>query len=182
MARFRLLGKHYLNVPGTKWEQIEVSQATKRQIRHQYDVHMFLDPEDPGTHPFFNGDKAPEFIVATVPSPQWPQDIIFVGAPSREMEPLDDEARALLARLPGIPPMGAEAFPATAAPAQVSAAPSALDEMRGMMAELRGTVTELVGQNEALRQQIARMEEEKLDVEPGVTPRRPTTEGLNLGV
>ena len=47
MARWKLTQKHYLMVPGTKWEYVENDRSTGRPIRKTYDVPLFLDPEDP---------------------------------------------------------------------------------------------------------------------------------------
>lgn len=90
MARFRLKAKHYLNVPGTEWEQKETDQATGKQVRKVYEVPLYLDPEDPSSHNYPG-----EVIVATVKDKAFPRDIIFVPPCSVDMEPLDEEAEAM---------------------------------------------------------------------------------------
>ena len=95
MARFRLKGKHYLKVPGTEWEQKETSQETGKQARKVYPVPRFLDPDDPGD---WNFRDIPEITVSTKEDPKYPRDIIFIGKPTPDMEPLDDEAVAMFKR------------------------------------------------------------------------------------
>lgn len=94
MARFRLRGKHYLNVPGTEWEQKELDQATGKQARKIYPVPMFLDPAEPA-----DCNYPGEIIVATEISKGNGRDIVFLGDPTPDMEPLDDEAEALVESL-----------------------------------------------------------------------------------
>jgi len=104
MARFRLLASHYLVVTGTEWEQKEIDQGTGKEIRRRYKVPRLLhidDPADwnyphisPATGKAFGGD----IIVATEDDPNFPRDIVFVGPPTPEMEPLDDEAREIVAQ------------------------------------------------------------------------------------
>lgn len=97
MARWRLMGKHYLNVPSTeadsslgKWEYKETSKETGKQARKVFNVPTYLNPED-GADCNYPG----EIIVSHTYSAQYHKDIIFVGAPTPEMEPIDDEASAI---------------------------------------------------------------------------------------
>lgn len=92
MARFRLRAPHYLNVPGTTWEYTEADQFNaKKQKKTQFPVPMFLHPDDP------NDQNYPgEVIVATEESAQYPRDIVFVGPPTPDMEPIDEAAQALI--------------------------------------------------------------------------------------
>ena len=99
MARWKLMTAHYLNVAGTKWEYQEVSRVTGKQIRMQLPVPMYLDPRDPAdyTHKWGRGEEGEgEIIVSRGPSSD-PKDIIFVGDPTPDMVPLDDEAKAISA-------------------------------------------------------------------------------------
>jgi hypothetical protein len=89
MARYRLKGKHYLNVEGTDWEQVEVDLTTGKQVRKRYPVPTYLDPEDSSCHNYPG-----EVIVSSKASNAFPRDLIFKGLPSLDMEPLDDEAQA----------------------------------------------------------------------------------------
>lgn len=91
MARFRLKGKHYLNVPGTEWEQEETPLGKGgKTLRKRYHVPTYFDPEDQSDQNYPG-----EIIVATEASKQYPKDIIFAGPPTADMEPLDDEAQEL---------------------------------------------------------------------------------------
>lgn len=88
MARWKLTSAHYLNVPGTEWEYKEVSRETGRQVRKIYEVPLYLDPKDPGDHNY------PDEIIVTNGGTRQPRDIKFVGKPTPEMEPIDEEAIA----------------------------------------------------------------------------------------
>jgi hypothetical protein len=106
MARYKLKGPHYLNVPGTEWEQVEVDLVTGRQGRHRYPVPRYLDPGDPAD--CVNGIC----VVTDKKSPEFPGDILFVGPPSMDMDPLDAEAEALVAKVKGMGEHPIESLPA----------------------------------------------------------------------
>lgn len=88
MARWKLREKHYLKVPGNEWEYQETAQSGKTG-RKRYEVPMFLNPDDPADYNYPDG-----IIVGYTPHDR---DIIFVGPPTPDMEPLDDEAKKLSA-------------------------------------------------------------------------------------
>ena len=95
MARWRLTSAHYLNVPErdgqkSEWEQRETSRETGRQVRKLYPVPLLLDPKEPTD---FNYPG--EIIVAHGDKLHHPRDLIFLGPPTPDMEPLDDEAEAI---------------------------------------------------------------------------------------
>jgi len=149
MARFRLTKDHYLNVPGTEWEQVELS-ATGKQVRHRYNVHRYLAVE--------NGDdqtppKSGEIIVSTKDDPRYPYDIVFIGDPSNEMEPLDAEAEEMV-RAVRSRPHPIEGLPNTNAVIQAYPQPSAPDPM----AEVKRMMAELAAQNSLLQAQLAEMQ------------------------
>lgn len=89
MARWKLTAAHYLNVPGTEWEYEETNRDTGKRGRKKFLVPMYLSPEDPE---FQNRDG--EVVVAYEGSAER-RDVIFEGLPTPDMEPLDDEARAI---------------------------------------------------------------------------------------
>lgn len=107
MARFQLTAPHYLNVPDNEWEYKEVDRTTGKEKRHLRKVPMYLHPEDPSnwnqiTERLPNGQIADGLIiVSTKADPQFPKDIIFIGAPTMDMIPLDDEAKVMIAELQG---------------------------------------------------------------------------------
>ncbi len=98
--RWRLTTAHYLNVPvlpdGTEveWEHKEISRTSGRAARKLYKVPAFLDPKDPADQ---NYPQDGDLIVAHAVEGlrNHPRDIIFIGPPSPDMEPLNDEAQAL---------------------------------------------------------------------------------------
>ncbi len=105
MARWKLMVAHYLNVEGTKWEYKEVSRTTGKEVRVQPTVPLYLDPRDHNdfthkwgqqAHPGVHSDIEGEIIVSRGPSVD-PKDIVFVGDPTPDMVPLDDEAKAISA-------------------------------------------------------------------------------------
>lgn len=91
MARWKLLSAHYLNVPGTEWEYKEEDPVTKKAKRKVFNVPQLLDPENDKTCHNYEG----ECIVAYGDKQHQSRDIIFLGPPGPEMEPLDEEAEAI---------------------------------------------------------------------------------------
>jgi hypothetical protein len=105
MARWKLATAHYLNVEDNKWEYQEVSRTTGKTIRIQVPVPTLLDPTDPAdfTHkwghpqqPGVVSDIEGEIIVSRGPSVD-SRDVMFVGDPTPDMIPLDDEAKVISA-------------------------------------------------------------------------------------
>lgn len=91
MARWQLKQAHYLNVPGTEWEYKEQNRETGRQARKVYHVPLFLNPDDPADHNY----RQDEMIVVCHEGEGMPKDLVFVGPPTPDMEPLDEEAEAI---------------------------------------------------------------------------------------
>src|SRR6516164_6345197 len=92
MARWRLLEPHYLNVPGTEWEYKEADRETGRQARRVYEVPLYLDPKDRADQ---NDRENESVVVSDRYDPAHHRDYVFVGAPTPNMEPIDDEAQAI---------------------------------------------------------------------------------------
>lgn len=95
MARWRLTAKHYLNATqdgeASQWVREETNRDTGRTKRQSFNVPLYLDPDDPTMQtPRGSG----EIIVAWA-GKGYRHDIVFVGQPTAEMEPLDDEAEAI---------------------------------------------------------------------------------------
>lgn len=93
MARWRLTAKHYLNVPGTTWRHEETSRETGERQETLFPVPKYLDPDDPKFC-----DRNGDLIVCHEGKGQR-GDTTFIGSPTPDMEPLDDEAEAITAPL-----------------------------------------------------------------------------------
>jgi hypothetical protein len=90
MARWRLQVAHYLYTdPPTEVEFKEVDRNTGRQARKVYKVPRYLNPTDPA-----DCNYPDEVIVSDGKNAQG-RDIIFIGQPSPDMEPIDDEAKKI---------------------------------------------------------------------------------------
>lgn len=94
MARWKLMQKHYIKVPGTTWEYRETGN-TGRQVRKVLEVPMYLDPDDPADQ---NYKADGLIIIAHSEDDRYPKDIIFIGDPTPDMIPLDTEAKEITAR------------------------------------------------------------------------------------
>lgn len=96
--RWRLRTAHYIHIPtlpdGTKveWEHKETNRESGRAVRKLYPVPMLLDPND-GADCNYPG----EIIIAREVGGAHHQrrDIIFLGDPTPDMEPLNEEAEAI---------------------------------------------------------------------------------------
>ena len=89
VARWRLTSAHYLNVPGTEWEQKETHRETGRQVRKLYPVPLLLDPKDQADWNY------PGEIIVAYEGSKYPRDLIFTGLPTPDMEPLNEAAEAI---------------------------------------------------------------------------------------
>jgi len=107
------MNPHYLNVPGIEWEYVEISRSSNKQARVRFPVPQYLNPDDPSDHNYpgevvvahaREGEKVSKFH---------PKDIIFVGQPTPDMEPMDEEAEKISESLKGqwVGPMSEQALP-----------------------------------------------------------------------
>lgn len=94
MARWRVTAKHYINAKqfgeDTTWVREETNRDTGRAFRRTFAVPLYIDPEDP-----LCINKNLGFCVVATDGSEMPGDIIILGPPTPDMEPLDDEARAI---------------------------------------------------------------------------------------
>ena len=99
MARWKLMGPHYLNVEGTEWEYKETDRKTGREIRKKLPVPMFLDPRDPSecNYQWGNRDNQEGEIIVCWKGRGEDRDIVFHGNPTPDMVPLDAEAEEISA-------------------------------------------------------------------------------------
>lgn len=139
MARWKLSSTHYLNVPGVEWEHSETDLFSGRLNRKRYPVPMYLDPKDPID---CNGRRRDELIVCHEGKGER-LDIIFVGDPTPDMVPLDDEAEEISHSLAGRWVHPIESLPETQSmlPAEI--------EVAGM-ADLVKAMTDVQKQNQEL--------------------------------
>ena len=103
MARWKLMTGHYLNVPGTEWEYNETSRSSGKAQRVRFPVPAYLDPKDPsswterwGERSQFN-DGQDGIVVVCQPGKGNPSDVVFIGDPTPDMVPIDEEAEAISA-------------------------------------------------------------------------------------
>jgi len=108
MARWLLVQSHYLRSPDVFWEQTEVDRISGRQKKRKYPVPIHLDPHcaadwnnKPGSSSANiarGGNSFDEgFITVCHQGHGEPHDYVFIGDPTPDMEPIDDEAKAISA-------------------------------------------------------------------------------------
>lgn len=100
MARWKLMCDHYLNTPGEEWEYTETDRATGRPIRKKFAVPRHFAVNDPTCWNYKWGpsnDQEGEIIVCYEGRGE-AKDFIFIGDPTPDMTPLDDEAREISAK------------------------------------------------------------------------------------
>lgn len=97
MARWKLMGAHYLNVADEEWEYTENDRSTGRPKRVKFPVPRLLDPRDPGswTKRWGNKDNEDGEIIVCYEGKGESSDVIFHGDPTPDMLPVDDEAREI---------------------------------------------------------------------------------------
>lgn len=96
MARWRVTAKHYINArqfgEPTQWVREETNRDTGRAFRRTFDVPLYIDPEDP-----ICINKNLGICVVASEGSEMPGDIILLGPPTPDMEPMDDDARKVTA-------------------------------------------------------------------------------------
>ena len=90
--RWRLMTSHYLNVPGTEWEHNESDRTTGKAVRKLYPVGLLLDPRNPQD---CNRDGDCVVTHDIEGARRVRTDFIFLGDPTPDMEPMNDEAEAI---------------------------------------------------------------------------------------
>lgn len=94
MARWRVTAKHYINAKqfgeDTTWVREETNRDTGRAFRRTFAVPLYIDPEDP-----ICINRNTGFCVVATEGSEMPGDIIILGPPTPDMEPLDGEAGAI---------------------------------------------------------------------------------------
>lgn len=94
MARWRVTAKHYINAKqfgeDTTWVREETNRDTGRAFRRTFAVPLYIDPEDP-----ICINRNTGYCVVATEGAEQPGDIIILGPPTPDMEPLDDKAKAI---------------------------------------------------------------------------------------
>lgn len=88
---------HYLSVPGNEWEYTENDRVTGRPVRRKFTVPRLLSIADPQdwTNRWGNKDNEEGEIIVCYEGRGEPKDIVFLGEPSPDMQPVDDEATVI---------------------------------------------------------------------------------------
>lgn len=163
MARWRLTASHYLNVEGTSWEYKEVNRTTGKQQRTVFQVPLHLDPDNPSDWNIVRGKDDGEIVVATVLDPVFPNDIVFVGSPTPDMVPLDDEAKKISASMAPKWKHPIESLTSTYADAMLKDLSMEMEEVKLKsasapvegMAELLTAMTGMMKQNQEMMAMLA---------------------------
>jgi hypothetical protein len=133
MARWKLMTPVYLNcVIPAKWEYSETSRTTGKPVRKTFNVPTYLDPKEPSDWTKrwgFKDDQDGEIIVCQ-PGKGDADDIEFLGDPTPDMTPIDDEAKIISASF-------AERWRFKAEGAPISYSQSLVDEFQSEMAEVQ---------------------------------------------
>jgi len=100
LARWKLINPHYLmTVDPVEWEYSETDRVSGRPVRKKFTVPRYLDPRDPSdwTTRWGNKDNAEGEIIVCLPGKGDKGDVEFLGDPTPEMIPVDDEAKTISA-------------------------------------------------------------------------------------
>lgn len=163
MARWKLLQPHYLNIPGTKWEYTETDRGTGRPIRKQFDVPTYLHPDWSTDWNYRLNPDEGEIIVTNKFNPDYPKDYVFLGPPTPDMQPLDDEAKTISASfsdrwvhpIESLPAQGGysqvllDGFQREVADAQSKSSEAVAAQAEGMK-EILATMAAMMKQNQEL--------------------------------
>jgi len=92
MARWYLTQPHYLQVPGTEWEYKETDRETQRQVRKVFEVPLYLNPTEQAD---WNDRVNERVVVSNRFDKAYPRDHVFIGPPTPDMAPIDEEAQEI---------------------------------------------------------------------------------------
>lgn len=142
MARWKLATPHYLNVVERNvWEYQEVDRNTGRPVRRHFVVPRYLDPKDPTdwTNVWGSKDNSDGEVVVCLPGKGVDRDIEFLGDPTPDMIPVDDEAKEISASFEDV----WQFRPETDMPGDFSQ--SIVDKFQSQMAEASSKPVEIPG-------------------------------------
>ena len=89
MARWKLMTSHYLNIPGTDWVYEETDRNTGKRGRKVFPVPTLMDPADPTIQ-----NRMGDVVVTDSDTPERGEHQ-FLGEPTPDMEPMDDDAEKI---------------------------------------------------------------------------------------
>lgn len=147
MARWKLMTPHYLNtVSPNEWEYQETDRTTGRPIRRKFLVPRLLNPLDPGdfTNTWGNRDNQEGEVIVCLPGQGEGRDVEFLGDPTPDMVPVDDEARAISASFEN----QWRYKPDTDTPGNYSQ--SIVDQFRAEMSDLQTKPAEIPGMSDLI--------------------------------
>ena len=151
-------------VEGNVWEYKEVDRSTGRQKRTMFPVPQHLDPDNPADWNIKHGRDEGEIIVSNRFSDDFALDIIFKGPPTADMVPLDDEAKAITAKMAPKWKHPIESLSGTYAEAMMKDLTAEVAEVRSKngsaqvegMTELLTAITAMMKQNQDILAQLAK--------------------------
>ncbi len=100
MARWKLATPHYLNtVEPNEWEYKETDRKTGREKRMRIPVPRYFSPNDPSdwNNRWGGKDNEDGEVIVCQPGKGEDRDYAFLGDPSPNMIPIDDEAKEISA-------------------------------------------------------------------------------------
>lgn len=202
MARWKLTEKHYLNVPGTRWEFQTIDRMTGRPVRKTFAVPLYLDPENEQDWNWKDQNGYDGGITIAYAGKGEPRDIIFEGDPTPGMLPLDDEAKAISGKFTWKPTQGldeesqansftaqlmsglidqmSEAQAKAAAPQPIPGMDKFMEVMTQMMQQNAQLIAAIAGKGVAPQPEtIIDDEQQVVDEEPPLPePEEPTTDEI----
>lgn len=140
MARWKLMVAHYLNVEGEEWEYTENDRKTGRPKRYKFPVPRHLDPRDPScwTNAWGPKDNEEGEILVCYKGKGEASDIVFIGDPTPDMLPVDDEAREISASFEHKWKAKPEAMAGDYSQSLIDKFQTEMDELRSKPAEIPG--------------------------------------------
>lgn len=164
MARWRLMTGHYLNVVSDDepivWEHKETDRNTGKTARKAFPVPLLMDPNDPADHNYPG-----EIIVTNAKDPAFRKDIVFLGDPTPDMMPLDQEAEEISESLASQWKHPIESLPGTIEP----------DELTKSMMEAFAKATGAVSTGNADSARLASLEALVKDLQAQLATKSPSS-------
>ena len=154
MARWKLACPHYINTLGIEWEYNETKNGKVK--RKRFTVPRYLNTSDPSDWTVRWGSKDEEEgeIIVCHEGKGEKEDIVFLGDPTPDMIPADDEARAISKTFESRWAFKPETAEMDFSQSLVDKFESAMSEVQAKTAEVPG-MADLVANLAALTQAIA---------------------------